>query len=240
MALSVLTLGTSFFLGALDGISPGHGKSLIAAFVIGEKLSLRQVSAMVLSLLSSHFLLLLLMAFGLQYFFGGHQHVEWIEWVSPVLVILFGFYLLFRYYRQTAKAGQGADAAGASCSCGHHHGHHSHQHDQARSKGIRHASLSGFLLGLVPCPMAVSTLVLSFNADQFSSAVSVIAIYVLGMAIVLGTLTLLVFAGRQLVSDRLEQINRHVPVQLLSSLLVIGIGVTYLVLSALHVHTHVA
>jgi len=264
--MNILGLGTSFMLGALDGVSPGHGKSLIAAFMIGEKLSWRQVAAMAGSLLVSHFLLLIVLSLGLQYVFGQQADLHWMEWVSPIVVILFGLYLLHRYQRLARLARENGHEPG--CECGHHH-HVGVEHRTAPAevhfsesvfsvlpptsasapvklawagdnqiKNIRHASLFGFLLGMVPCPMAVSTILLSMTTDQFSTALFVILAYVMGMALVLLLIAGLLFMGRHLIAEKLDRLHYHVDVRLVSALMVLGIGVVYLLMNTLHLHTH--
>lgn len=262
-------------LGALDGVSPGHGKSLIAAFMIGEKLSWRQVAAMAGSLLISHFLLLIILSVGLQYVFGQQADLAWMEWVSPIVVIVFGLYLLFRYRRLARLTKEQGHEAG--CECGlHHHGPsqpqsqnfslsfepmpstgkhlapfspHLQQAQQSSNaspawagtteiRNVRHASMFGFLLGMVPCPMAVSTILLSMTTDQFSTALMVILAYVLGMALVLLLIAGLLFMGRHLIAEKLDRLHYHVDVRLVSALMVIGIGVLYLLMNTFHLHTH--
>ncbi len=268
--MNVLTLSTSFMLGALDGVSPGHGKSLIAAFMIGEKLSVRQIMAMGFSLLLSHFLLLLVLSVGLQYFFGGRSDLHWLEWISPVVVIAFGLYLLLRYRtmarKSKARRQQGDQLSNFTalspenssspalhlhdedCDCGADHmmlfgasSSKSKDKLQADTSGkLRHASLSGFLLGLVPCPMAVSTVFLSMSSDQFSSAILVISVYVLGMALVLALIAALVYVGRSYLAERLERLQHRFDVRLISAWMVIGIGIAYLLMNTFHIHSHMS
>lgn len=273
--MNILGLGTSFMLGALDGVSPGHGKSLIAAFMIGEKLSWRQIAAMAGSLLFSHFLLLIVLSVGLQYAFGQQADLAWMEWVSPIVVILFGLYLLMRYRRLARLTKEQGHEAG--CECGHHHhiaskhssqnflqsptrhdtqnlvlapiSLHPHQPQQpikdnfswvstSEIRNVRHASMFGFMLGMVPCPMAVSTILLSMTTDQFSTALMVILAYVLGMALVLLLIAGLLFMGRHLLAEKLDRLHYHVDVRLVSALMVIGIGVVYLLMNTFHLHAH--
>ncbi len=265
--MNFLTLGTSFLLGALDGVSPGHGKSLIAAFMVGEKLSLRQIGAMGISLLASHFLLLVLLSAGLEYLFGGSPALHFLEWVGPFAVIGFGVYMLFRHRRMTKLAETSLKASHSSfafeqvhppgCHCGHHHqipfsrlsgkknlesnsdNKHVGEHDHSQ-KNIRQVTIFGFLLGLIPCPMAISTILLSMSSDQFSTALMVISTYILGMALVLFVIAGLIYAGRHFLAEKLDRLHYHVDVRFLSALMVICIGVAYLLMNTFHLHVHAA
>ena len=234
--MNILTLGTSFMLGALDGVSPGHGKSLIAAFLIGEKLSWRQIAAMGASLLASHFLLLIVLSAILQFAFAGRQDLAWLEWTGPIMVILFGIYMLVRYRRVSQVASHSLHSE--ACGCGHHQ--HGKVDAKDSVKSTREATYFGFLLGLVPCPMAVSTILLSMSTDQFSSALVVIFIYVIGMALVLTGIAVLVYLGRNFLAEKIDRLHHHVDVRLISALMVIGIGVAYLLMNTFHLHIHTA
>jgi nickel/cobalt exporter len=244
--MNQLAFGASFVLGALDGISPGHGKSVIAAVLVAERMDYRKLAAFFVSLLFSHFFLLLILAFLLQTYFADGHLPAWIEWIGPVAVILFGFYLYFRYNNTKHTE---------ACDCGHDHGeegHHHHHHHSHTHEDVGKASklktfdwtrfaVFGFLLGLLPCPMAISTLFLSMSADGFSSAVPVIAMYVLGMALVLAGITLFMALGRDQLNNWIDRLGSQHNLRRISAILVILIGIAYLIINAMHLnHVHVA
>ena len=53
-----LTITSIFILGCLHALEPGHGKTFLLAYTVGEKLDLKKISFLTLSLLVSHFFVL--------------------------------------------------------------------------------------------------------------------------------------------------------------------------------------
>lgn len=141
----------TFLLGLLHAMEPGHGKSFLMAFSF-QKGGLKVLMSLLFSLFVSHFLLLSVFAYVLQYAAGTEAIDHWIHqvrWLVPFLVIGFGVYLLLREWRKKPE----------ETACCHHHGHHDHEHSDEPS--LRNASLTGLLAGLIPCPTAIAPLLFS-------------------------------------------------------------------------------
>ena len=113
---SNLAVGSTFILGALHALQPGHTNSFLAAYTVGQKLKIKEILGLGISLLVSHFLMLTVLAVILNFVLDGVMKEELfhiLEWVAPLVVIGFGVFLLVRYFRQKKK--------GIECSCGQHH-----------------------------------------------------------------------------------------------------------------------
>jgi ABC-type nickel/cobalt efflux system permease component RcnA len=212
---------------------------------------LKHLFALAGSLLLSHFIMLSILALILQFTLGREsvKHLVFLEWAAPVLVIIFGLYLVLRYRKRNQHA--------ADCHCAlhskdthQHHGSSGHEPERqvkdtgvrpdGKSRKLRHTALAGALAGLVPCPTAIAPIGLAGATNQFSDALLFILVYVLGMALTLTILAFVFLAAREKVMRLLDRVESRINVQLLSALLIVAVGVTYLGINlvghAHHVH----
>ena len=92
-----IAYGSTLILGALHALEPGHGKSFIAAYLIGEKLSMKHILILAVSLLISHFLLLTVLALLMHFIFASEMTEnlhETLSWIGPIIILAFGFLLI--------------------------------------------------------------------------------------------------------------------------------------------------
>ncbi len=223
----ILPYTATFVLGLLHAFEPGHGKSILAAFSLRHT-NFKIFTSLILSLFTSHFLVLGLFAIGLQALSSTapvEHYSKHLQWITPVLVIAFGGYLWFkaRKHRKTESG----------CSCGHHH-------DHARDKisNTKTASITGFIAGLMPCPTAVAPLILAGVHDGFSYTLMHIFIYVTGMTIALFVFTGMLILMKSFFQKQIQRIESKISVNLLSAIIMIGIGVVYLTINILSPDTH--
>ena len=93
------TYASIFFLGCFHALEPGHGKTFLLAYTIGQKLDLKKIFILTLSLLFSHLLTLSIFAilFNIllveiaEKFLHNLSH-----WFAPFIIILFGTYVIGR------------------------------------------------------------------------------------------------------------------------------------------------
>jgi ABC-type nickel/cobalt efflux system permease component RcnA len=124
-----LSLGLSFFLGALHALEPGHGKTAMFVYLLDGKRSFWHPVVMGLSTAFSHSVSLFAIAFGVHIahhlISGDHNHEQQVssvlQWISALLVVAVGGFLLVQAIRGRK----------VRC-CGHHHlgacSDHSHEH----------------------------------------------------------------------------------------------------------------
>ena len=239
----------------MHALEPGHGKSFIASYMLGQKLKVRGLASMLGSLLVSHFLLLTVLAIVVKYVFDGisQEHVMSVqEWVAPAIIFGFGLYLFIRYRRH-------GHSHSADCNCGHHDHNHQpkgpidvtgltldgqepHTHSEMADKG-KNPALVGFITGLIPCPSALAPVLLSATAS-FSNVLWLIGVYVIGMIVVLTAFVAAFFIGRNVFGGWLENIGQRVNLNLLSAVLIMIVGVAYFTygmyvhMDPEHVHMH--
>ena len=131
LQLAIVALMVSFVLGGLHALTPGHGKAIVAAYLVGSKG--RVIDAVFLGLVVTFTHTFSVIALGIVMLvaqgFAPDDIVPWLSLFSGVLIVGIGAWLLARnmkqYYRQGAHS--------------HVHGHHhSHPHDRSHDPNHDH------------------------------------------------------------------------------------------------------
>jgi len=228
--MNILSWSSTLVLGMLHALEPGHGKTYLAAVVMGKSWKWKQMLLMMGSLISSHFLVLLVLALGIRYVFDGLQDEQLLERISgfmPCFIIAFGTYLMWKYYQLRKK-----EASASTCSCCSHG-------PKDKASNPQNSVMAGLIGGLIPCPTGFAPLLLAGLDEHFSHTVTYLLAYLLGMGIVLGVLTLCLSMARPLFANRLKLFTPKVHPQLLSALLILITGVCYLFVNFfVHPHSH--
>lgn len=203
-AIVLLALLAAAGLGAAHALSPGHGKALVAAYLIGSRGSIGQALGMGLTVALTHTVGVLLLG-GLVLVAGElflpELVIGWLTLASGGLMAVLGGALLWR-------------AMVARTSPPHHHQHdHDHPHahpDRHPGVGghsqagpptltVRSVALLGIAGGLVPSASALIVLLAAVTTGRLVFGLGLIVAFGLGMAIVLGGLAVAtIFAHRWL------------------------------------------
>jgi len=207
--------------GALHALSPGHGKTVVGAYLVGSRGTPRHAAFLGLTVTITHTAGVL--ALGMVTLFASHYVVPerlypWMSVASGLMVIAMGLFTL----RQRLR-GQPA--------FGHHHSHHDHDHghphDHDHTHEHHHAghgyththgggthshlppgadgrkiSWSALLAlgisgGLIPCPSALVVLLGSIALGRVGFGLALVVAFSLGLAATLTGLGLVfLYAGR--------------------------------------------
>jgi len=140
---------SAILLGALHGLEPGHSKTMMAAFIVAIRGSVKQAVLLGLAATLSHTAVVWLVAIGGMYLGNGldAQTTEpYFQLASAVLIILIALWMLWRTWRgeQMFQFEQGED---------HHHGEHDHAHHDETQRidtGHGRVELSIFETGMPP------------------------------------------------------------------------------------------
>ncbi|MEX0629137.1 MAG: sulfite exporter TauE/SafE family protein [Chloroflexota bacterium] len=183
----LLALGLAAALGAAHALSPGHGKALIAAYLVGSRGTLRRAGALGLTVAVSHTMgvfVLGAIVLSASELLVPDRVVAWLSMASGILVILLG--------ATTARRALGRR------SRGHDHGHDSgHRHDHATSGSdtvdhghppLREVVTLGLAGGLVPSTSALIVLLVAVTTGRVVEGMALIGAFGLGMAVVLAGL----------------------------------------------------
>ncbi|WP_433262283.1 nickel/cobalt transporter [Actinosynnema sp. CS-041913] len=238
--VGVLAVLLSLVLGASHAALPGHGKTVIAAYLAGRDGTPRDAVVVGATVTLTHTagVLVLGLAISASSALAGESVLRWLGLVSGLLVAGIGVGLVRSAVRrrQLVAVGHGP---GHSDSPGHEHGHgHSHGHGHGYGSGHGHghghrigrAGLVGMGVagGLVPSPSALVVLLGAIALGRTWFGVLLVLGYGLGMAATLTAVGLLLVRLR----DRLAAVERFrdrftaLPVVTAALVLVVGLSLT--------------
>ncbi len=221
---------SAILLGILHGLEPGHSKTMMAAFIIAIKGTVKQAVMLGLAATLSHTAIVWLIALGGMYLsraFTAQSVEPWLQLISAIIILSTACWMFWRTWR-----GEQQWLAG-----NHHHNHdHDHDHDQehehdhnhdhdhdhdhdhhghihpegATSKAYQdaheraHAAdiqrrfdgqtvtngqilLFGLTGGLIPCPAAITVLLICIQLKAFTLGATMVLSFSLGLALTLVT-----------------------------------------------------
>ncbi len=233
---------SSFAWGALHALSPGHGKAMVAAYLVGTRGTARHAVALGGIVTVTHTIgvfTLGIITLALAEFVLPEDIYPWLTLVSGLLVVVIGAGVLRSRYRSwrrtTVDATHQHSHQRHAHDHGHDHGHghgHGHHHDIPETLSWRGVLGMGAAAGLIPCPSALVVLLGAISQHQVALGLLLIVAFSVGLAGTLTFLGLLVVRSRGL-SERLRipaQVTYALPA--ISALVIIVAG-CLLTLSAL-------
>jgi ABC-type nickel/cobalt efflux system permease component RcnA len=230
------SLAIAFALGVVHALSPGHGKTIMAAYLVGAKGSSRQAVGLGLAVTVSHTLGVLALAgitLAASSVLPPERFYPILGIVSGALVIVIGLSLLWSRLRGMG-VGRRRHAHGQGHDHDHGHDHpHPHSHPHPHEPGETTVSWRGLVAlglsgGLVPSASALILLLGSIAAGRVAYGLVLVLGFGMGMAVVLAGIGLLIVHARRLVERRRSMAGfRRVvaPVQLATASLVVVLGV---------------
>jgi ABC-type nickel/cobalt efflux system permease component RcnA len=128
-----LFIPAAIVLGVLHGLEPGHSKTMMAAFIVAIRGTVRQAVLLGLSATISHTAVIWALAFvGLHYSgqFNAEQTEPYFQLATGVLVVAMAFWMFARTRRDVHAA------AHHHHSHDHEHDHHNHSHEHEHDHGL--------------------------------------------------------------------------------------------------------
>ena len=183
--LFVLLLA-AFGWGAVHALSPGHGKAMVAAYLVGTKGKPRHAVALGATVTVAHTIGVFMLGFvtlALSQYVLPEDLYPWLNLVSGALVVGIGFGVLRSRVRWAHHHHHDHDHGHGH---GHHHHHHHHDHDHTVTK--RSLIGLGAAAGIIPCPSALVVLLGAISQHEVALGLLLIVAFSLGLA---GTLTAL-------------------------------------------------
>lgn len=129
--VAVLSILLAMALGAGHALTPGHGKTLMAAYLVGTRGTVRHAAGLGLAVTVSHtlgILFLALLVTGAESLLPADVVVRTIPVVAALAFVAIGGAMLFSELRRRRRASVLA-AASMAMSGGHPHDHEGHHHD---------------------------------------------------------------------------------------------------------------
>jgi ABC-type nickel/cobalt efflux system permease component RcnA len=177
--------------GALHALSPGHGKGMVAAYLVGMRGTARDALALGATVTVTHTIGVFALggvALGLSQWVVPEALYPWLTLVSGLMVLGVGGAVL-----------RGRMRARAAGDHHHHHGHdHHHDHHHHHAPTDRSLLALGASAGIIPCPSALVVLLAAVAQHEIALGLLLILAFSLGLATTLTTLGLLVVRASRL------------------------------------------
>ncbi|ELC6653650.1 nickel/cobalt efflux protein RcnA [Salmonella enterica] len=209
---------SAILLGILHGLEPGHSKTMMAAFIIAIKGTVKQAVMLGLAATLSHTAIVWLIALGGMYLsraFTAQSVEPWLQLISAIIILSTACWMFWRTWRgeQQWLAGNHHHDHDHDHDHGHDHDHDHHGHihpEGATSKAYQdaheraHAAdiqrrfdgqtvtngqilLFGLTGGLIPCPAAITVLLICIQFKAFTLGATMVLSFSLGLALTLVT-----------------------------------------------------
>ncbi len=222
-SIILLGLAAAFGLGAMHAMSPGHGKTIVAAYLVGSRGTLKHAGLLGFVVTFTHTFTVFLLGLGVLFF----QQYVIPEKIVPVLGAISGISIVavgaMLLYRRTK----------ALLAQRRHRKHHHHHHvpEKVTMGSLVALGVSG---GLVPCPSALILMLSAIALGRPALGLLLLTGFSAGLAAVLMGIGILAVYAKHLLpsseSTMRRPIFRLIPV--FSSVIVICLGLAMTAVSA--------
>lgn len=231
-------LASAFVIGMFHALGPGHGKSLMAATLIGQRATLPRAFALGTVMTATHVsdvLIMALLAGGISAFIPPTTLLQIVQDLSAVGLIVLGLANLwravirYRLVRSGQEFGDEDDAHRRAHELGlphtHEHAHeHGGDHHAEQAAEFRQALWLGFMGSLAPCPTAWAIFMATLAVGRAGAGLALLVAFSLGLyATILTIGFLLVTSSSFALRHTPARVTYALPV--LSALCIVGIGV---------------
>jgi ABC-type nickel/cobalt efflux system permease component RcnA len=217
-----LLAAVAAFLGAAHALTPGHGKTLVAAYLVGERGTVGHALYLGLVTTLSHTGAIIAIAVAVDAFCGGRippALQPTLGLCGGLLVTGMGAWLLLA--RLTGRADHVHVFGGHHHHHGHEHGHADHSHEHI---GWGRLTLLGVAGGIVPCHDAIWLYVWLVGAGLLAFAVPVLLAFSAGLAAVLVAIGIVVVKAKGLAGGRWGESRAFRALPIVSAALVLCVG----------------
>ena len=177
-------LGLAFAYGVLHAIGPGHGKAVIASYLLANERALKRGIGLAFGAAAVQAIIALGIVGVVAGLLGGtarmmNASIGWIEKGGFALIALMGLWLAWRKAR-LLLAGGTHDPACEDPLCGHQHGGDPRQLQQASRRDL---ALIAIGAGIRPCTGAIILLVFALSKGLFLAGALSVVVMAFGTAL---------------------------------------------------------
>jgi nickel/cobalt exporter len=223
----LISLLVAMFWGAAHALTPGHGKAIVAAYLVGTRGTARHAFLLGGIVTLTHTIgvfALGLVTLTLSEFVVPETLYPWLNLVSAVLVVLVGITVL--RLRVVSWLRPGRSHSHDHRHHRHHHGNeHGHSHVPEPGSGLRGLVAVGVSGGLLPCPTALVVLLAAISLHRVGYGLLLILAFSLGLAAMITGIGLIAVTAKRAFSRMSFQspVVRLLPA--VSALVIIGLGI---------------
>lgn len=247
VAVILLAAVIAFVAGAGHALQPGHGKTMVAAYLVGTRGRIRDAVLLGGTVTLTHTLSVFVAGLVIYAWIGTldkevaqNRIIGWFGVGGGALLIAMGTWI---FIKRLPWAGHPERMREAASAHSHSHAHtHDHDHDHGNDDHRRERPNSmlemitlGIAGGIVPCPGGLMVLSLGLQTpEHFGYALVCLVIYSLGLGSVLVAVGVLLVTGRTLLlrpSPRRDRVVSYLP--MLAALFITGLGAYFVVANLL-------
>ena len=222
-------MAAAFALGAVHALSPGHGKTIVAAYLVGTRGTPKHAAFLGLMVTFTHTISVFFLGLVTLYL----SRFVLPEKITPVLGAVSGISIVWIGASLLIKRVVGARRLPAPVSSPLLHSHgdgrvHSHLPDEVSMAGLVALGASG---GLVPCPTALVLLLTSVSLGRITLGLTLLVAFSAGLAVVLTAVGLIVLYAKHLLPDRERTARskafRYLPIASAAVIVCVGLTMTF-------------
>jgi ABC-type nickel/cobalt efflux system permease component RcnA len=173
------SLAAALFWGAAHALSPGHGKTIVTAYLVGQRGTPRHAALLGLIVTLTHTIGVFglgLVTLALSQFIVPDRLYPWLNLVSGLLVVGIGASVLRTRWRHSR-----------------HHHHHHHGGEGTSFRSLLAVGVSG---GLLPCPSALVVLLAAISLHRVAFGLLLILAFSAGLALTITAIGLAAVVAR--------------------------------------------
>jgi nickel/cobalt transporter (NicO) family protein len=231
-------------LGALHALEPGHGKTIVAAYLVGSRGTARHAVLLGMVVTAAHtagvYLLGVVTLYASRYIVP-EQLYPWLGAISGLSVTGLGIFIFLRHL--TGESGDHShvpgerhshwflslfEAKGLQPSDNENAPSAYRNASENRGVSLRELCILGITGGIVPCPAALVVLLSAFALHRIGFGLFLITAFSLGLAAVLVGVGLTVVYARKFVAPRMGRESsavRYLPFVSSAFMVILGVGV---------------
>ena len=220
-SFAIIALVVSFVFGGLHALTPGHGKAVVAAYLVGTRG--RIIDAIFLGLVVTFTHTFSVITLGVVLLFAKDRFAQedvvmWLSLISGLLIVGIGGWLLARNMKQYYSGRLNSptddhphthhDHAHTHSHGGHTHSHgghthshggHTHSHVPSKRTGFWALLSLGISGGIVPCVDALIGLLFAITLDKLTWGIIILCAFSLGLAAVLVAIGILMVMAKPVI-----------------------------------------
>lgn len=249
----LLGMAVAFGLGAAHALTPGHGKTIVAAYLVGSRGTMKHAAFLGAMVTFTHTISVFLLGLGtlwLSHYVVPEKIIPVLGAISGLSIVVIGASLFYKRLRRLRAAEPHAhehhhhDDHAHSHDHHHDHDHHHHTHDHTHAHDHHHGPHThshvpegeitlGSLIalgasgGLVPCPSALVLLLSSIALGHVGAGLILLVAFSLGLAGVLMGIGMMVLYAKNWLPDpaRTSQHPAFRLVPVLSAFVIVCLGI---------------
>ncbi|HYL38091.1 MAG TPA: hypothetical protein VEV17_19395 [Bryobacteraceae bacterium] len=232
-------IGVAFALGAAHALTPGHGKTIVAAYLVGSRGTLKHAAFLGAMVTFTHTVSVFLLGMATLFLFHyvvPEKATRVLGLISGVSIVVIGAWMLYKRLRAPVHAHSHQNHHPDHDQhdhhhCGAEHERHSHGHSHHLPDQVSWSSLAalGASGGLVPCESALVLLLTAVALRRVGLGLLLLVFFSLGLALVLMGIGVLVIYAKNLLPASTRSSSpffRWMPVASAAVVLVLGLLMT--------------